>query len=127
MDKAYVEIVRLLLTVAPEVFRGGVFARKGGTTLNLFVHDMPRLSVDIDLAYPTWTTQRDEALRALADELATAGGSAEPTDRQAAGVSHRSGTGRARLVARHVPARGRASSDPVASSEPEALQEEATG
>lgn len=70
MDKAYVEIVRLLLTVAPEVFRGGVFAMKGGTALNLFVHDMPRLSVDIDLAYPAWTTPRDEALQAIAEELA---------------------------------------------------------
>lgn len=70
MDNAYVETVRLLLTVAPEVFRGGVFAIKGGTALNLFVHDMPRLSVDIDLAYPAWATPRDEALRAIADELA---------------------------------------------------------
>lgn len=70
MDKAYVETVRLLLTVAREVFRGGVFAMKGGTALNLFVHDMPRLSVDIDLAYPAWTTPRDEALRAIANELA---------------------------------------------------------
>ena len=71
MDKAYIETVRLLLTVAPEVFRGGVFAMKGGTALNLFVHDMPRLSVDIDLAYPAWATPRDEALRAIADELAS--------------------------------------------------------
>ena len=69
MDNAYVETVRLLLTVAPEVFRGGLFAMKGGTALNLFVHDMPRLSVDIDLAYPAWATPRDEALRAIADEL----------------------------------------------------------
>ncbi len=71
MDKASIETVRLLLTVAPEVFRGGVFAMKGGTALNLFVHDMPRLSVDIDLAYPAWTTPRDEALRAIAGEFAS--------------------------------------------------------
>jgi len=70
MDRAYVDTVRLLLTVAPEVFRGGVFAMKGGTALNLFVLDMPRLSVDIDLAYPEWGSSRDEALRAIADELA---------------------------------------------------------
>lgn len=70
MDKAHVDTVRLLLTVAPEVFRGGVFAMKGGTALNLFVHDMPRLSVDIDLAFPVRATPRDEALRAIADELA---------------------------------------------------------
>lgn len=71
MDKSYIETVRLLLTVAPEVFRGDVFAMKGGTALNLFVHDMPRLSVDIDLAYPAWATPRDEALRVIAAELAT--------------------------------------------------------
>lgn len=44
---------------------------KGGTALNLFVHDMPRRSVDIDLAYPTWATPREEALRAIAGELAS--------------------------------------------------------
>lgn len=71
MDKPYIETVRLLLVVAPEVFRGDIFAMKGGTALNLFVHDMPRLSVDIDLAYPAWATPRDEALRSIADELAT--------------------------------------------------------
>ncbi|MBX3374705.1 MAG: nucleotidyl transferase AbiEii/AbiGii toxin family protein [Phycisphaeraceae bacterium] len=53
------------------MFRGGVFAMKGGTALNLFVHDMPRLSVDIDLAYPAWATPRDKALRAIAGELAS--------------------------------------------------------
>lgn len=30
---------------------------------------MPRLSVDIDLAYPTWATPRDEALQAIAAEF----------------------------------------------------------
>jgi hypothetical protein len=63
MDKAFIDTVRLLLAVAPEVFRGEVFAMKGGTALDLFVHDMPRLSVDIDVAYPAWATPRDEALR----------------------------------------------------------------
>ncbi len=69
MDKAFIDTVRLLLAVAPEVFRGEVFAMKGGTALNLFVHDMPRLSVDIDVAYPAWATPRSEALCAIADEL----------------------------------------------------------
>ncbi|MFO0783888.1 MAG: nucleotidyl transferase AbiEii/AbiGii toxin family protein [Phycisphaerales bacterium] len=69
MDKAYIETVRLLLAVAPEVFRGSVFAMKGGTALNLFAHDMPRMSVDIDLAYASWSTPREEALRSIASEL----------------------------------------------------------
>jgi len=70
MDKLYIETVRLLLAATPEVFRGGVFAMKGGTAINLFVHDMPRLSVDIDLVYLGRAELRTEALKAIADELA---------------------------------------------------------
>lgn len=57
MTPTYVATVRLLLDVAPDVFRGGEFALKGGTALNLFVQDMPRLSVDIDAVFTgtTWT------------------------------------------------------------------------
>lgn len=51
MDRAYADTVRLLLTVAPEVCANDLFAMKGGTALNLFLHDMPRLSVDIDVVY----------------------------------------------------------------------------
>ena len=46
MDKAYIETVRLLLEAAPHIFHAPCFALKGGTALNLFVHEMPRLSVD---------------------------------------------------------------------------------
>jgi predicted nucleotidyltransferase component of viral defense system len=45
------EQVRLLVEVLPHVARQECFALKGGTAINLFVRDMPRLSVDIDLAY----------------------------------------------------------------------------
>ena len=47
----YVAQVRLLLSVLPDIARETVFALKGGTAINLFYRDMPRLSVDIDLAY----------------------------------------------------------------------------
>lgn len=67
MDKSYADTVRLLLAVAPEVFRSGPFALKGGTALNLFVHDMPRLSIDIDVVYTAWTTPRDDALREISE------------------------------------------------------------
>jgi predicted nucleotidyltransferase component of viral defense system len=43
--------VQLLLRVLPFVAREACFALKGGTALNLFVREMPRLSVDIDLVY----------------------------------------------------------------------------
>ncbi|MFU3032668.1 nucleotidyl transferase AbiEii/AbiGii toxin family protein [Pseudomonas aeruginosa] len=70
MDKSYADTVRLLLAVAPEVFANDIFAMKGGTAINLFVQDMPRLSVDIDVVYRPWQVPRDEALAAINDELA---------------------------------------------------------
>ena len=69
MDKAYIDTVRLLLDAAPEVFRSGVFAMKGGTAINLFVQDFPRLSVDIDVVYVAHATPRAEALAEIAAEL----------------------------------------------------------
>ena len=62
MAKAYVDTVRLLLEAAPEVFQSACFAMKGGTALNLFVEDMPRLSVDIDVVYVAHRKGREEAL-----------------------------------------------------------------
>jgi len=69
MDKAYVDTVRLLLETAPHVFQSPHFALKGGTALNLFVQDMPRLSVDIDVVYTDHRPGREEAMREIADEL----------------------------------------------------------
>ena len=50
-NKAYQKQVGLLLSVLPEVAKESCFALHGGTAINLFVRDMPRLSVDIDLTY----------------------------------------------------------------------------
>jgi hypothetical protein len=41
----------LLVRTIPLVATETCFALKGGTAINLFVRDMPRLSVDIDLTY----------------------------------------------------------------------------
>ena len=71
MNDDYVRTVQLLLTVAPEVFANDIFAMKGGTALNLFVQDMPRLSVDIDVVFVPHTMPRDLALKTIGDELAT--------------------------------------------------------
>lgn len=49
--QAFEEQVRLLVRVLPYVARETDFALKGGTAINFFLRDMPRLSVDIDLAY----------------------------------------------------------------------------
>jgi predicted nucleotidyltransferase component of viral defense system len=50
-NNPYRQQVALLLEVLPLVGREHCFALKGGTAINLFVRNMPRLSVDIDLAY----------------------------------------------------------------------------
>ena len=43
--------VALLIRTLPPVAAEECFAMKGGTAINLFVRDLPRLSVDIDLTY----------------------------------------------------------------------------
>lgn len=72
MNHAYIRTVQLLLDVAPAVFDTHTFAMKGGTAINLFVQDMPRLSVDIDVVFVPHTLRREDALKAIAAELAAA-------------------------------------------------------
>jgi predicted nucleotidyltransferase component of viral defense system len=48
---SYRKQVALLIRTVPLVAAEKEFALKGGTAINLFVRDMPRLSVDIDLTY----------------------------------------------------------------------------
>lgn len=62
MNQTYLATARLLTQVAPLVFVDDMFALKGGTAINLFVRDMPRLSVDLDLVFSDHTLPRDEAL-----------------------------------------------------------------
>jgi predicted nucleotidyltransferase component of viral defense system len=62
MNQTYLDTARLLTQVAPLVFVDDTFALKGGTAINLFVRDMPRLSVDLDLVFPDHTLSRDKAL-----------------------------------------------------------------
>jgi len=57
----FINTVRLLLKIAPTVFHSGKFALKGGTAINLFIREMPRLSVDLDLIYIDHTKPREEA------------------------------------------------------------------
>lgn len=74
-DRRYTDRVRLLVEILPLLAQEPGFALKGGTAINLFEHDLPRLSVDIDLA---WLLVHDyaedakliaEALGRLADAL----------------------------------------------------------
>jgi len=74
-------LVRLLNLIAVHPFMGSRVALKGGTALNLFVFDVPRLSVDIDINYigaedrATMTVERpklDAALQQVASRLGLA-------------------------------------------------------
>jgi predicted nucleotidyltransferase component of viral defense system len=72
MDKTYINTVRLLLEVAPSIFKSEHFAIKGGTALNLFLQDMPRLSVDIDVVYTDHSKDRKQATSRIAEALKVA-------------------------------------------------------
>ena len=76
-DNRYTERVKLLVEILPTLAEEKRFALKGGTAINLFEHDLPRLSVDIDL---TWLPVGDfasdvrditEALEAIGERLRT--------------------------------------------------------
>ena len=60
--------VALLIRVLPFLAERECFALKGGTAINLFVRNLPRLSVDIDLVYLPVNT-RDEALADIRHHL----------------------------------------------------------
>jgi hypothetical protein len=70
LEKA-VHLLNLLEAINSHPFLKGKFALKGGTALNLFLFDIPRLSVDIDLNYiasgdrEIMLTERPDLERAL--------------------------------------------------------------
>jgi predicted nucleotidyltransferase component of viral defense system len=68
MQATYKKQVRLLLEILPEVAKEECFALHGGTAINLFIRDMPRLSVDIDLTYLP-IEDRDTSVKAIAEAL----------------------------------------------------------
>lgn len=72
MNPRYLETARLMIQVAPIIFEQEAFALKGGTAINLFLRDMPRLSVDLDLVFTEHGVARQTALRRIADAIAAA-------------------------------------------------------
>lgn len=74
-NELYRRQVALLIRAIPLVATETAFALKGGTAINLFVRDMPRLSVDIDLTYlpvadrETSLRGIDSAMRRMANAL----------------------------------------------------------
>ena len=75
MIEQYVKQVKLLVNVLPYIAKENCFALKGGTAINLFVRNLPRLSVDIDLAYigfeehDTAFKNINEALQRIVNDL----------------------------------------------------------
>lgn len=69
MNQIYLDTARLMTQIAPFVFANDVFALKGGTAINLFLRDMPRLSVDLDLVFRDHTLPRTAALERITGTL----------------------------------------------------------
>ena len=67
---SYKDQVALLIQIIPEVEKVPLFALHGGTAINLFLRNMPRLSVDIDLTFIP-TNDRETALREIRGGLTT--------------------------------------------------------
>lgn len=66
----YREQVNLLLKILPEISKERKLALHGGTAINLFIREMPRLSVDADLTYVP-IEDRDNSMRGISDCLSS--------------------------------------------------------
>lgn len=62
-DRRYTDRVQLLVDILPVLAQEPHFALKGGTAINLFEHDLPRLSVDIDLIWLSVGTFAEDSAR----------------------------------------------------------------
>lgn len=88
-DTRYEAQVRLLLRCLPLLEPHVCFALKGGTAINLFVRDLPRISVDIDLTYLP-LAPREEALTEISEHLHSLGDSIQERILGARVSEHRS-------------------------------------
>ena len=68
-NDVYRRQVELLVRTLPYVAEEECFALKGGTAINLFVRNLPRLSVDIDLTYLP-LADRDQSLAEIDEAIA---------------------------------------------------------
>lgn len=68
MNEKYKKQVALLIRIMPLIYKIKDFAVHGGTAINLFVKDMPRYSVDIDLTYLP-IKNREESMREINNHL----------------------------------------------------------
>ncbi len=86
ITEGYRKQVELLVRTIPHVAAEDCFALKGGTAINLFVRNLPRLSVDIDLTYlPLGAREEslaeiDAALKRIGERVKTADNSVTVTE-----------------------------------------------
>ncbi len=73
-DSPYYKQAELLLKVLPLINQYKEFALKGGTAINFFIRNLPRLSVDIDLVYLP-IEDRDTTLTGITNKLKVLGNS----------------------------------------------------
>ena len=89
---AYLDQARLLLRILPLIRRYPDFALKGGTALNFYVRDLPRLSVDIDLTYLP-IQPREESLGRITGDMEGLAASIERTIAGSRVTERRAGEG----------------------------------
>ena len=71
MNDTYKKQVTLLLEILPDIAEETNFALHGGTAINLFHLNMPRVSVDLDLTYIPFSNDRDVDLETIRISLET--------------------------------------------------------
>lgn len=91
MDTSFFRAADLMLSFIPSVAAESCFALKGGTAINLFLRDAPRLSVDIDLTYLPIESRGDtlqhieQALLRISDRIVKSDGKAKVIKRKVGG------------------------------------------
>lgn len=68
ISQSYLYQADLLLQAIPHIAEEKIFALKGGTAINFFLRNMPRMSVDIDLTYLPFDN-RETALSNISNAL----------------------------------------------------------
>lgn len=69
MDKKlFYQQADLLISILPHMTKNTNFALHGGTAINFFVRDMPRISIDIDLTY-LHVSSHEETLQEISEQL----------------------------------------------------------
>ena len=88
----YYQQAALLIRAIPHVAQEICFALKGGTAINLFIRNMPRLSVDLDLTYlpveprPESLAAIDAAIKRIAIRVRAGIGGAQVTETKLEGA-----------------------------------------